>query len=91
MGSGRRDRDEDEFELDGQAFVALDGGPDFKFSEAIWFKVCWESQEEVDWYWEKLAAGGAAAPSGRLEDGLGLSWRISPTSLARPGGVHRRS
>jgi len=72
-----------EFELNGQAFTALNGGPIFKFNEAISFQIHCESQEEVDFYWEKLTPGGdeAAQQCGWLKDKFGLSWQIVPTLL----------
>ena len=70
-----------EFVLDGQSFVALNGGPHFKFTEAISFVVNCQSQEEVDHYWEKLSAGGAEVQCGWLKDKFGLSWQIVPTVL----------
>jgi predicted 3-demethylubiquinone-9 3-methyltransferase (glyoxalase superfamily) len=72
-----------EFELDGQPFVALNGGPDFTFSEAISFQVSCETQEDVDSYWDKLAEGGEEGPCGWLKDKFGLSWQIIPTALPR--------
>jgi predicted 3-demethylubiquinone-9 3-methyltransferase (glyoxalase superfamily) len=69
------------FELDGQEFVALNGGPDFTFSEAISFQVNCESQEEVDEYWSKLSEGGEEGPCGWLKDKFGLSWQIVPNRL----------
>jgi predicted 3-demethylubiquinone-9 3-methyltransferase (glyoxalase superfamily) len=69
------------FQLDGQSFVALNGGPIFKFSEAISFVVNCQSQDEVDAYWEKLSAGGAEVQCGWLKDKFGLSWQIVPTVL----------
>jgi predicted 3-demethylubiquinone-9 3-methyltransferase (glyoxalase superfamily) len=69
------------FQLDGQSFVALNGGPVFKFSEAISFVVNCQSQDEVDAYWEKLSAGGAEVQCGWLKDKFGLSWQIVPTVL----------
>ena len=71
------------FELDGQVFVGLNGGPHFKISEAVSFVVNCESQEEVDYYWEKLSAGGdpAAQRCGWLKDKFGVSWQIVPTVL----------
>jgi predicted 3-demethylubiquinone-9 3-methyltransferase (glyoxalase superfamily) len=69
------------FELDGQRFLALNGGPDFTFSEAISFQVDCESQDEVDAYWSKLSAGGEEGPCGWLKDKFGLSWQIVPTRL----------
>jgi predicted 3-demethylubiquinone-9 3-methyltransferase (glyoxalase superfamily) len=70
-----------EFQLDGQEFVALNGGPHFKFTEAISFVVNCETQEEVDYYWEKLSAGGKEVQCGWLKDKYGLSWQIVPTVL----------
>jgi predicted 3-demethylubiquinone-9 3-methyltransferase (glyoxalase superfamily) len=69
------------FELDGQKFLALNGGPQFTFSEAISFQVLCESQDEVDTYWSKLAEGGEEGPCGWLKDRFGLSWQIVPTQL----------
>jgi predicted 3-demethylubiquinone-9 3-methyltransferase (glyoxalase superfamily) len=69
------------FVLDGQEYVALNGGPDFTFSEAISFQVSCGSQEEVDEYWSKLADGGQEGPCGWLKDKYGLSWQIVPTVL----------
>lgn len=69
------------FELDGQVFTALNAGPEFKFTEAISFFVSCESQEEVDYYWEKLLAGGEESQCGWLKDKYGLSWQIVPTAL----------
>ena len=71
------------FELEGQKFTALNGGPDFKFSEAISFVVNCESQEEIDHYWEKLSEGGdeKAQQCGWLKDRYGVSWQIVPTTL----------
>ena len=69
------------FELDGQEFVALNGGPDFTFSEAISFQVSCKDQEEVDAYWSKLSEGGEEGPCGWLKDKFGLSWQIVPTVL----------
>lgn len=74
-----------EFELDGQNFVALNGGPHFKFNEAISFVVNCETQEEMDYYWEKLSEGGdeKAHQCGWLKDRYGVSWQIVPTVLGR--------
>jgi predicted 3-demethylubiquinone-9 3-methyltransferase (glyoxalase superfamily) len=69
------------FELDGQKFTALNGGPNFKFTEAISFVVRCDSQEEVDYYWEKLSAGGSESQCGWLKDKFGLSWQIVPARL----------
>ena len=70
-----------EFELNGQRFTALNGGPLFKFNEAISFQVGCESQNEVDYYWEKLSEGGEKGQCGWLKDKYGLSWQIVPTVL----------
>jgi predicted 3-demethylubiquinone-9 3-methyltransferase (glyoxalase superfamily) len=72
-----------EFELDGQKFLALNGGPEFTFSEAISFQVSCETQEEVDAYWSKLVDGGEESQCGWLKDRYGLSWQIVPTALPR--------
>jgi predicted 3-demethylubiquinone-9 3-methyltransferase (glyoxalase superfamily) len=71
------------FQLDGQAFTALNGGPLFKFSEAISFQVFCETQEEIDYYWDKLTAGGEEGQCGWLKDKFGLSWQIIPTILPK--------
>jgi predicted 3-demethylubiquinone-9 3-methyltransferase (glyoxalase superfamily) len=73
------------FELDGQAFTALNGGPMFKFNEAISFQVNCKTQEEVDYYWEKLSEGGdkKAEQRGWLKDKYGVSWQIVPTELGK--------
>jgi len=71
-----------EFQLEGQEFVALNGGPHFKFTEAVSFVVNCESQEEVDYFWGELTAdGGAESQCGWLKDKYGLSWQIVPTIL----------
>ena len=69
------------FELEGQPFVALNGGPHFKFTEAISFVVNCQTQDEVDSYWDKLSAGGAEVQCGWLKDKFGLSWQIVPSVL----------
>ena len=69
------------FQLDGQEFIALNGGPHFKFTEAISFVVNCETQEEVDEFWEKLSEGGEKSRCGWLKDKYGLSWQIVPTVL----------
>jgi predicted 3-demethylubiquinone-9 3-methyltransferase (glyoxalase superfamily) len=71
------------FALDGQEFMALNGGPMFKFTEAISFYVNCESQEEVDYYWSKLGEGGTEQQCGWLKDRFGLSWQIIPAALTR--------
>ncbi len=70
-----------EFELDGQEFGALNGGPEFTFSEAVSFQVSCETQEEVDAFWSKLSEGGEEGPCGWLKDRFGVSWQIVPTVL----------
>jgi predicted 3-demethylubiquinone-9 3-methyltransferase (glyoxalase superfamily) len=69
------------FELDGQKFAALNGGPHFKFTEAVSFVVNCETQQEVDEFWEKLSAGGQEVQCGWLKDKFGLSWQIVPTVM----------
>lgn len=71
------------FEINGMEFVGLNGGPQFKFTEAVSFQVPCELQEEVDYYWEKLGAGGTLSQCGWLKDRFGLSWQIVPTALPR--------
>jgi predicted 3-demethylubiquinone-9 3-methyltransferase (glyoxalase superfamily) len=74
-----------EFDIEGQKFLALNGGPLFKFNEAISFQVHCETQEEVDYYWEKLSEGGdeKAQVCGWLKDKYGLSWQIVPSILPK--------
>ena len=69
------------FELDGQKVVALNGGSDFRLTEAFSFAVSCETQDEVDSYWEALSQGGEQGPCGWLKDKFGLSWQIVPTAL----------
>lgn len=69
------------FELDGQRFTALNGGPNFKFNEAVSFVVRCDSQEEVDHYWSRLTAGGSEIQCGWLKDKFGLCWQIVPARL----------
>jgi predicted 3-demethylubiquinone-9 3-methyltransferase (glyoxalase superfamily) len=69
------------FELDGQEFIALNGGPHFKFNESISFSVECKTQEEVDEYWSKLTQGGQEVQCGWLKDKYGLSWQVNPTIL----------
>ena len=71
------------FELDGQELMALNGGPQFKFSEAISLLVNCKNQDEVDYYWEKLSAGGQEVQCGWLKDRFGLSWQVVPTILSQ--------
>jgi predicted 3-demethylubiquinone-9 3-methyltransferase (glyoxalase superfamily) len=72
-----------EFELEGQRFLALNGGPIFKFNESISFMVNCATQEEVDYYWEKLSAVPESEQCGWLKDKYGLSWQIIPTALGQ--------
>ena len=69
------------FDLDGQRFTALNGGPRFKFTEAISFVIDCKTQEEVDHFWSKLSAGGEESQCGWLKDKFGLSWQVIPTVL----------
>ena len=70
-----------EYELDGQSFVAINGGPEFTFDEAISLQIDCETQDEVDYYWEKLSEGGSEGPCGWLKDRYGLSWQVVPTGI----------
>ena len=70
-----------EFEIEGQPFVALNGGPHFKFSEAVSFQVTCETQDEIDYFWTKLSEGGEEGPCGWLKDRYGLSWQVVPAVL----------
>jgi predicted 3-demethylubiquinone-9 3-methyltransferase (glyoxalase superfamily) len=73
-----------EFELDGQGFTALNGGPEFKFTEAVSYQVSCQSQDEVDEYWSNLTEGGGEpGPCGWLKDRYGLSWQIVPTIMPK--------
>jgi predicted 3-demethylubiquinone-9 3-methyltransferase (glyoxalase superfamily) len=69
------------FELDGQPFTALNGGPEFTFDEAISFQIDCQSQEEVDYYWGALTEGGEEGPCGWLKDRYGVSWQVVPSAL----------
>ena len=69
------------FVLNGQEFIALNAGPHFQFNEAVSFVVDCETQQEVDYYWSKLTAGGKEVQCGWLKDKFGLSWQITPTIL----------
>lgn len=71
-----------EFELDGQRMTAFDGGPMFKFTEAVSFVVSCETQDEIDHYWHGLSEGGETQQCGWLKDPYGLSWQILPTQLS---------
>jgi predicted 3-demethylubiquinone-9 3-methyltransferase (glyoxalase superfamily) len=70
-----------EFEIAGQSFVALKGGPLFKFTEAVSFQIHCDDQKEVDYFWQKLSEGGSEGPCGWLKDKYGLSWQIVPKVL----------
>jgi predicted 3-demethylubiquinone-9 3-methyltransferase (glyoxalase superfamily) len=70
-----------EFELDGHKFCALNGGPQFKFDEAVSFQIFCESQAEVDYFWSKLSEGGSEGPCGWLKDKFGLSWQVVPVAM----------
>jgi predicted 3-demethylubiquinone-9 3-methyltransferase (glyoxalase superfamily) len=71
------------FEVMGQEFVALNGGPEFTFNEAISFQVLCDSQDEVDDYWSKLGEGGEEGPCGWLKDRFGVAWQVVPKALPR--------
>jgi predicted 3-demethylubiquinone-9 3-methyltransferase (glyoxalase superfamily) len=71
------------FELDGQRFIALNGGPHFKFTEAVSFSIDCKSQEEVDHYWSTLLEGGRESQCGWLKDKYGLSWQVVPSVLGK--------
>lgn len=70
-----------EFEIQGQKFVGLNGGPQFKFTEAVSFQVHCDDQKEIDYFWTKLSEGGSEGPCGWLKDKFGLSWQIVPKVL----------
>jgi len=70
-----------EFEIEGQKFVALNGGPQFKFDEAISFQISCETQAEIDYFWSKLTDGGKEVQCGWLKDKFGLSWQVVPKML----------
>jgi predicted 3-demethylubiquinone-9 3-methyltransferase (glyoxalase superfamily) len=70
-----------EFELDGQRFVAINGGPQFTFDEAVSFEIDCETQDEIDYYWERLSEGGKEGPCGWLKHKYGLSWQVVPTGM----------
>ena len=81
------------FELNGKKFMGLNGGPMFKFNEAVSFVVDCETQEEIDYYWAQLVDGGSESQCGWLKDKFGVSWQIVPTVLAKllsnPDKAHR--
>ena len=70
-----------EFELDGHRFVGINGGPQFTFDEAVSFEITCETQEDVDYYWERLSEGGEESQCGWLKDRYGLSWQVVPTGM----------
>jgi predicted 3-demethylubiquinone-9 3-methyltransferase (glyoxalase superfamily) len=70
-----------EFEIEGVKFIALNGGPQFKFDEAVSFQVLCETQADIDYFWSKLAQGGEEGPCGWLKDKFGLSWQVVPAVL----------
>ena len=70
-----------DFELDGQPFTGINGGPDFKFDEAVSFLINCEDQEEVDYFWEKLTDGGEEVQCGWLKDKFGVSWQVVPAGM----------
>jgi predicted 3-demethylubiquinone-9 3-methyltransferase (glyoxalase superfamily) len=72
-----------EFEIEGHKFLALNGGPHFKFNEAVSFQIHCQSQEEVDYFWSKLAEGGKESQCGWLKDKFGLSWQVVPDVLSQ--------
>lgn len=72
-----------EFEIEGQTFTALNGGPNFKFNEAVSFQVRCETQTEVDYFWGKLTQGGQEGPCGWLKDKYGLSWQVVPAAIPK--------
>ncbi|QMT59443.1 VOC family protein [Legionella sp. PC997] len=69
------------FKINGQKYMALNGGPQFKFNEAISFIINCDTQEEIDYFWEHLSSGGEEGPCGWLKDKFGISWQIVPTVL----------
>lgn len=71
-----------EFEIEGQKFVGLNGGPQFKFDEAISFQIHCKTQDEIDYYWNRLTEGGKEVACGWLKDKFGLSWQVVPTPLS---------
>jgi predicted 3-demethylubiquinone-9 3-methyltransferase (glyoxalase superfamily) len=72
-----------DFEIQGQRFVALNGGPEFKFSEAVSFQIECEDQQEVDYFWDALTDGGEESACGWLKDRFGVSWQVTPKALAK--------
>ena len=70
-----------EFELDGQRFVGINGGPEFTFDEAVSFQIDCEDQDEIDYYWKTLSEGGEEGPCGWVKDRFGLSWQVVPKGM----------
>jgi predicted 3-demethylubiquinone-9 3-methyltransferase (glyoxalase superfamily) len=70
-----------EWDVNGQRFVGINGGPDFTFSEAVSFQINCEDQEEIDYFWERLSEGGSEGPCGWLKDRFGLSWQVVPGGM----------
>ncbi|MDQ1628160.1 MAG: hypothetical protein QOI54_1904 [Actinomycetota bacterium] len=70
-----------EFELDGERFVGINGGPQFAFDEAVSFQISCADQQEVDYFWDRLSEGGEEGPCGWLKDRYGLSWQVVPTAM----------
>jgi predicted 3-demethylubiquinone-9 3-methyltransferase (glyoxalase superfamily) len=70
-----------EWEIDGQRFVGINGGPQFKFDEAVSFQITCEDQDEIDYYWDKLTEGGSESKCGWLKDKFGLSWQVVPDGM----------
>src|SRR4051794_11392273 len=70
-----------EWEINGQRFIGINGGPEFQFSEAVSFLITCEDQEEIDYYWDKLTEGGSEGPCGWLKDRFGVSWQVAPTGM----------
>lgn len=79
-----------QFELDGLPFIALNGGPDYKFTAAISFSIDCKDQAEVDYYWERLSAGGREVACGWVEDKFGLSWQVVPSIMPQLLGDENR-
>ncbi len=72
-----------EFQLEGRDFVALNGGPNFKFNEAISHQILCDTQDDIDYFWRKLSTGGEEGPCGWLKDKFGVSWQVVPTILLK--------
>ena len=72
-----------EFEINGQSYTALNGGPQYKFTEAVSFQVACDSQDEIDYFWSRLTEGGEEGPCGWLKDKFGVSWQVFPSALPK--------